>query len=133
VQASNRCKLLSSKAMVVSVAVNALAASYSRVIPPSSSCAIEASLAGSQNRRSEVRPIAPALSSIPSAKLIFGRLAAIWKLNSRPSLVATANRTGSPGGSHWYWGLNGVQNGPGPFSGFVPQRALRATGLKLEA
>jgi hypothetical protein len=20
----------------------------------------------------------------------------------------------------WYWGLNGVENGPGPFNGFVP-------------
>jgi hypothetical protein len=27
--------------------------------------------------------------------------------------------SGHPGGSQWYWGLNGVQNGPDPFSGFV--------------
>ena len=37
--------------------------------------AIRASLARSQNSRSEVRPIAPALSSAPSASFILGRLA----------------------------------------------------------
>jgi hypothetical protein len=26
---------------------------------------------------------------------------------------------GNPTGNQWYWGLNGVQNGPGPFNGFV--------------
>ena len=25
----------------------------------------------------------------------------------------------TPGGDRWFWGLNGVQNGPGPFNGFV--------------
>jgi hypothetical protein len=25
----------------------------------------------------------------------------------------------TPGGERWYWGLNGVENGPGPFNGFV--------------
>ena len=28
--------------------------------------------------------------------------------------------SGNPSGNSWYWGLNGVQNGPGPFNnGFV--------------
>jgi hypothetical protein len=26
----------------------------------------------------------------------------------------------TPGGDKWFWGFNGVQNGPGPFNGFVP-------------
>jgi hypothetical protein len=25
----------------------------------------------------------------------------------------------TPGGDRWFWGLNGVENGPGPFNGFV--------------
>ena len=28
-------------------------------------------------------------------------------------------RTALPTGNKWFWGLNGVQNGPGPFNGFV--------------
>jgi hypothetical protein len=27
--------------------------------------------------------------------------------------------SGNPTGNRWYWGLNGVENGPGPFNGFV--------------
>ena len=34
--------------------------------------------------------------------------------------VGTIYKTsGNPSGNSWYWGLNGVQNGPGPFNGFV--------------
>ena len=35
--------------------------------------------------------------------------------------VGTIYKTsGNPTGNQWYWGLNGVQNGPGPFNnGFV--------------
>jgi hypothetical protein len=34
--------------------------------------------------------------------------------------VGTIYKTrGNPAGNQWYWGLNGVQNGPGPFNGFV--------------
>jgi hypothetical protein len=27
--------------------------------------------------------------------------------------------SGNPTGNRWYWRLNGVENGPGPFNGFV--------------
>jgi hypothetical protein len=34
--------------------------------------------------------------------------------------VGTIYKTsGNPAGNKWFWGLNGVQNGPGPFNGFV--------------
>ena len=35
--------------------------------------------------------------------------------------IGTIYKTsGNPTGNQWYWGLNGVQNGPGPFNnGFV--------------
>jgi hypothetical protein len=34
--------------------------------------------------------------------------------------IGTIYKTsGNPAGNQWYWGLNGVQNGPGPFNGFV--------------
>jgi hypothetical protein len=34
--------------------------------------------------------------------------------------VGTIYKTsGNPSGNKWFWGLNGVQNGPGPFNGFV--------------
>jgi hypothetical protein len=34
--------------------------------------------------------------------------------------VGTIYRTHQhPGGNEWMWFLNGVQNGPGPFNGFV--------------
>jgi hypothetical protein len=34
--------------------------------------------------------------------------------------VGTIYKTSSnPAGNQWFWGLNGVQNGPGPFNGFV--------------
>jgi hypothetical protein len=34
--------------------------------------------------------------------------------------VGTIYKTsGNPSGNSWFWGLNGVQNGPGPFNGFV--------------
>jgi hypothetical protein len=35
--------------------------------------------------------------------------------------IGTIYKTsGNPSGNEWFWGLNGVQNGPGPFNGFVP-------------
>ena len=34
--------------------------------------------------------------------------------------VGTIYKTsGNPTGNQWFWGLNGVENGPGPFNGFV--------------
>jgi hypothetical protein len=34
--------------------------------------------------------------------------------------IGTIYKTsGNPAGNQWYWGLNGVQNGPGQFNGFV--------------
>jgi hypothetical protein len=34
--------------------------------------------------------------------------------------IGTIYKTsGNPSGNSWFWGLNGVQNGPGPFNGFV--------------
>jgi hypothetical protein len=34
--------------------------------------------------------------------------------------IGTIYKTsGNPTGNQWYWGLNGVENGPGPFNGFV--------------
>ena len=34
--------------------------------------------------------------------------------------IGTIYKTsGSPTGNQWFWGLHGVQNGPGPFNGFV--------------
>jgi hypothetical protein len=34
--------------------------------------------------------------------------------------IGTIYKTSSnPAGNRWYWGLNGVQNGPGPFNRFV--------------
>ena len=34
--------------------------------------------------------------------------------------IGTIYKTsGSPTGNRWFWGLHGVQNGPGPFNGFV--------------
>jgi hypothetical protein len=34
------------------------------------------------------------------------------------SVTANANR-GALNGNSWFWGLHGVQNGPGPINGFV--------------
>jgi hypothetical protein len=34
--------------------------------------------------------------------------------------IGTIYKTsGNPTGNQWFWGLHGVQNGPGPFNGFV--------------
>jgi hypothetical protein len=34
--------------------------------------------------------------------------------------IGTIYKTASsPSGNEWFWGLNGVENGPGPFNGFV--------------
>jgi hypothetical protein len=35
-----------------------------------------------------------------------------------PALSASA-AIAAAAGNQWYWGLNGVENGPGPFNGFV--------------
>jgi hypothetical protein len=32
-------------------------------------------------------------------------------------LIGTIYKTS---GNKWFWGLHGVENGPGPFNGFVP-------------
>jgi hypothetical protein len=43
-----------------------------------------------------------------------------YQVYSGQVCVGTIYRTHSrPGGNEWFWGLNGVQNGPGPFNGFV--------------
>ena len=35
--------------------------------------------------------------------------------------IGTIYKTsGNPSGNSWFWGLNGVQNGPGPFNGLRP-------------
>ena len=39
--------------------------------------------------------------------------------------------SGNPTGNRWYWGLNGVENGPGPFNGFV--RTLEDAKAKFAA
>ena len=39
--------------------------------------------------------------------------------------------SGNPTGNRWYWGLNGVDNGPGPFNGFV--RTLEDAKAKFAA
>jgi hypothetical protein len=70
--------------------------------------------------------IAKRLSGIPPCR--FGK-ALMLKLDDSPDhfqvytgqvRVGTIYKTsGNPTGNQWYWGLNGVQNGPGPFNGFV--------------
>ncbi|MGZ5569231.1 MAG: FAD-binding oxidoreductase, partial [Limisphaerales bacterium] len=43
--------------------------------------------------------------------------------------VGTIYKTsGNPSGNSWFWGLNGVQNGPGPFNGFVRTRFGSSSG-----
>jgi hypothetical protein len=46
--------------------------------------------------------------------------------------VGTIYKTsGNPARNHWFWELNGVQNGPGPFNGFV--RTLEDAKAKFAA
>jgi hypothetical protein len=46
--------------------------------------------------------------------------------------IGTIYKTsGNPSGNSWYWGLNRVQNGPGPFNGFV--RTLEDAKAELAA
>jgi hypothetical protein len=45
--------------------------------------------------------------------------------------VRSIRTSGNPTGNQWYWGLNGVQNGPGPFNGFV--RTLEDAKAKFAA
>jgi hypothetical protein len=41
----------------------------------------------------------------------------VYSGTARVGTIYRAHHT--PGRDRWYWGLNGVQNGPGPFNGFV--------------